>query len=106
MSFLFSKRVAWCTTPFRVVLLILSFFPGFRIRLTLGCGVRRFQRLLFGQTGSLHNIVCNQLLRRATPEASRGERLIKKMREAPPFEEAHAARAGRVFFAAGAALNP
>ncbi len=44
-------------------------------------------------------------LRRATPQASRGERLTIIVREAPPLEEAHAARAGRPLLAAGAAIN-
>ena len=44
-------------------------------------------------------------MRRATPQASRGERLTIIVREAPPVEEAHAVRAGRLLLAAGAALN-
>jgi len=46
-----------------------------------------------------------QLLRRATPQARRGERLTIIVREAPPVEEAHAARAGRPLLAAGAAIT-
>ncbi len=45
------------------------------------------------------------LLRSATPQERRGERLTIIVREAPPLEEAHAARAGRPFLAAGAAIN-
>ncbi|MCH8021835.1 hypothetical protein IH785_18560, partial [candidate division KSB1 bacterium] len=45
------------------------------------------------------------LLRSATPQERRGERLTIIVREAPPVEEAHAARAGRPFLAAGAAIN-
>ncbi len=50
-------------------------------------------------------IELNHLLRSATPQASRGERLTIIVREAPPLEEAHAARAGRLLLAAGAAIN-
>ena len=45
------------------------------------------------------------LLRSATPQERRGKRLTIIVREAPPLEEAHAARAGRLFLAAGAAIN-
>ena len=45
------------------------------------------------------------LLRRATPQERRGERLTINVREAPPLEEAHAARAGRLLLAAEAAIN-
>ena len=50
-------------------------------------------------------IELNHLLRSATPQASRGERLTIIVREVPPLEEAHAARAGRLLLAAGAAIN-
>ncbi len=47
----------------------------------------------------------NHFLRSATPQERRGERLTIIVREAPPLEEAHAARAGRLLLAAGAAIN-
>ncbi len=50
-------------------------------------------------------IEINHLLRRATPQERRAERLTITVREAPPIEEAHAARAGRLLLAAGAAIN-
>ena len=45
------------------------------------------------------------LLRSATPQERRGERLTIIVRAAPPLEEAHAARVGRLLLAAGAAIN-
>ena len=57
------------------------------------------------QAGSLRHIFFNQFLRSATPQERREKRLNIIKREAPPFEEAHGARAGRLFLAAGAAQN-
>ena len=39
------------------------------------------------------------------PARSRGERPTILVREAPPVEEAHAARVGRLLLAAGAVIN-
>ena len=112
---LFSIRVESCTTLSGLFLLIFprvshSLNPGLRCptlsaftdsSATSGVQQQMWYTIILGMGQILTRgtlCLCNQLLRRATPEASRGERLIIRMREAPPFEEAHVARAGRVFF--------